>query len=69
MSPQEISYQLMPSSNERKNLAIKLNFKNPSLISAQSDLDTLDVVVKESVIINQPANTSANNSIIILPRY
>jgi hypothetical protein len=42
---------LKPELYSQKNIVIKLNFKNPASISSQSEFDTLEVKVKESVII------------------
>jgi hypothetical protein len=42
---------LKPELYSQKNIAIKLNFKNPATISSQSEFDTLEVIAKESVIV------------------
>jgi hypothetical protein len=47
----------MPELYLGKNIAIKLNFKDPSIISSSSDFDILEVIVKESVIATIKTNT------------
>jgi hypothetical protein len=62
MNTEDLPFKLMPELFKGKHIAIKLNFKSPSLISSKSDLDTLEVIVKESVSVTIDKNT------IILPQ-
>jgi len=57
VNSEELSFKLMPELYQGKNIAIKLNFKDPSIISSSSDFDILEVIVKESVIVTFKSNT------------
>ena len=46
----------MPRLNDGRLMAIKLNFKDAKTVSAQTELDFLDVVVIESANVRLPSN-------------
>ncbi len=46
----------MPHLNNTRFMAIKLLFNDPRKISAKSDPDTLEVIVKESITVKNPYN-------------
>ena len=46
----------MPQLNNSRFMQIKLYFNDPRKISAKSELDTIEVVVKESITVKNPKN-------------
>ena len=46
----------MPQLNNSRFMEIKLEFSDPRTISAKSELDILEVVVKESITVKTPFN-------------
>ena len=63
MNSENVTYSLRPDLYSGNNIAIKLNFKNPNLVSASSVLDALEIITKESVILE-----SATNSTVLFSR-
>ena len=62
MKTENLEFKLTPNLYNGKIIAIKLNFKDPSIISSSSVPDILEVKVRESVVAN------FQNKSIVLPR-
>lgn len=51
-----VSYQIMPQLNDGRMMGIKLRFRDAGTVSGNSELDQVEVIVKESLYARLPSS-------------